>query len=158
MPLSARLPAVAVAAAMAAALFAAAAGSAVRAAPYSELAGPVEAQVLQVVDGDSLRVRARIWLSQDVETVVRLDGIDAPELRGRCEEEKQRAVAARAFLEEYVAAVEGAVMLRDVSQDKYGGRVVATVVDLDGTDFGKALIEAGLARAYDGGARGSWCP
>lgn len=154
MRLSARLAA----AAAVAAVFAPVTAVDGRAAPYAELAGPVEARVLQVVDGDSLRVRARIWLSQEVETVVRLAGIDAPELRGRCDEEKARAQAAQAFLEEYVAAADHIVLLRDVSQDKYGGRVVATVQDSYGTDFSTALAEAGHARLYDGGARGAWCP
>jgi endonuclease YncB( thermonuclease family) len=49
------------------------------------LSGPVEATVVRVVDADSLVVRARIWLDQDLETSVRLLGVDAPELHGTCE-------------------------------------------------------------------------
>lgn len=121
------------------------------------LPGPIEARVVDVIDGDSLRVRARIWLSQDVETIVRLAGIDAPELRGRCDEEKERAHAAREALEQAVQTVDGVVMLRGIEQDKFGGRVLARVSDVAGRDLARVLTDAGLARHYDGGRRETWC-
>ena len=49
------------------------------------LPGPVPARVIQVIDGDTIAVKARIWLNQELETRVRLEGVDAPELAGRCE-------------------------------------------------------------------------
>ena len=48
------------------------------------LTGPVPAVVEDVIDGDTLRVRARIWLGQDLAIYVRLAGVDAPEVRGSC--------------------------------------------------------------------------
>lgn len=132
--------------------------AAVSGARADVLAGPVEAQVLRVIDGDSIHVRARIWLAQDVETIVRLDGIDTPELRGRCDAEKKMARDARAFLESRVAAVGGMVQLSGITQDKYGGRVLARVTGADGTDLAAALRDAGLARTYEGGSRQAWCP
>jgi len=54
-------------------------------APAAErLPGPVLARVMTILDGDTLEVQARIWLGQAVTTRVRLDGIDAPELIGKC--------------------------------------------------------------------------
>ena len=58
------------------------------------LRGPYDADVLHVVDGDTLVVKARIWLGTAVEIKVRLQGIDAPELRGSCTAERRRAVEA----------------------------------------------------------------
>lgn len=117
--------------------------------------GPFSAEVLKVVDGDTLEVRVAIWLGQDVVTHVRLLGIDTPELRGKCEAEKARAAAARDLLR---TLVEGqAVTLRDVTYDKYGGRVLALVAGTDGKPLADRLIAAGLARAYDGKARAGWC-
>ncbi|WP_173980368.1 thermonuclease family protein [Magnetospirillum sp. UT-4] len=57
------------------------------------LPGPIPATVQKVVDGDTVHVRARIRLGQDVETMVRLAGIDTPEIRGRggCPEERDLA-------------------------------------------------------------------
>ncbi|ABS62950.1 nuclease (SNase domain protein) [Parvibaculum lavamentivorans DS-1] len=118
------------------------------------LAGPVEAEVVRVIDGDSLVVRARIWLGQTVETHVRLAGIDTPELRGKCEEEKARARAARDAL---ASLTQGRVRLSDIETDKYGGRVLARIESAFHGDVAAALIAKGHARVYDGGARAGWC-
>lgn len=119
------------------------------------LPGPVAAQVVRVVDGDTILVKAHIWLGQEVETSVRLIGIDTPELKGRCEAERQKAEAARNFL---ATRLDGqSVQLFDVLTDKYGGRVLARVQDGQGGDIAEALIKAGFARRYDGGRRESWC-
>ena len=126
------------------------------AAPAAEVVpGPVPAEVMGVIDGDTIAVRARIWIGQDIETRVRISGIDAPELRGACDSERALAVAARERLVELVAG--GGVTLTEIRYDKYGGRVLARVRTRDGEDVGDTLIAARLARAYAGGARVSWC-
>lgn len=119
------------------------------------LPGPVPAEVVEVIDGDTIRVRAHIWLGQAVETAVRLNGINAPELRGDCEQERRLAAAAKDYLARRL--IGRAVRLRDIQQDKYGGRVVAQVDDAEGRDLGEELVAAGLARPYGGGKRGKWC-
>jgi endonuclease YncB( thermonuclease family) len=63
-----------------------------------EMPGPVAAELLRVIDGDTIEVRAKIWLEIDVTTRVRLAGIDAPELNGACPEERQLAQGARSAL------------------------------------------------------------
>lgn len=118
------------------------------------LTGPVPARVLGVIDGDTLVVRAHIWLDQDVETHVRLTGIDAPELKGRCAAERERALAAKDFL---ARSAGSDVLLDNVSWEKYGGRVRANVRTADGADLARLLVDAGHARPYDGGKRGPWC-
>ena len=118
------------------------------------LPGPVPARVLQVIDGDTIVVKARIWLGQDVETRVRLEGVDAPELAGRCERERALAARARAFLEAMVDS--GEVVLSQIQYGKFAGRVVARVETPSGEDLSAALLTAGLARAYAGGARTPW--
>lgn len=119
------------------------------------LSGPVEAEVIRVVDGDTLAVRARIWLGQTVEVDVRLAGIDAPEMKGKCPRERARAEAARAYL---ARLAEGKpVRLTHVTRDKFGGRVIANVASDEAPDLGAALRTRGLVRRYDGGKRGSWC-
>mgnify|MGYP001996263084 CR=1 FL=1 len=42
------------------------------------LPGPIQAEVIRVIDGDTIEVRAEIWLGQYIETNVRLAGMDAP--------------------------------------------------------------------------------
>ncbi|MEX1154520.1 thermonuclease family protein [Parvibaculum sp.] len=129
--------------------------SAAPALAVERLAGPVEAEVVRVIDGDSLVVRARIWLGQTVETHVRLSGIDTPELRGKCVEERDRAAAARAALAALLGT--GKVALSDIEADKFGGRVRARLASGAHDDVAQAMIAGGHARAYEGGARAGWC-
>jgi endonuclease YncB( thermonuclease family) len=119
------------------------------------LAGPVEARVIQVRDGDTFRVRARIWVGQEIVINVRLAGIDTPELRGRCASERALAKRARAFVARAVG--DRPVRLSQIRNGKYAGRVLARVETQDGIDLGAALSRAGLARAYGGGRRPGWC-
>ncbi len=126
------------------------------AGPASEtLPGPIPAQVVRVIDGDTLDVRARIWLGHEVSIRVRLAGIDAPELRGRCDGEKRLAERAKAHLRALVGA--GSVTLSEVHYGKFAGRVMARVSNAAGEDLSQALVAAGLARDYAGGRRQSWC-
>lgn len=122
---------------------------------HDSMPGPFAADVVEVVDGDTLEVRVQIWLGQDVITRVRMTGIDTPELRGKCPAEKAMAQAAKEMLARLVA--DGGVVLRDVSYDKYGGRVLAVVSTRDGRNLAELLIAAGLARPYGGTARAGWC-
>ncbi len=131
-----------------------AAGSA-GAAAKERLAGPFVATVKDVIDGDTLTVEVPVWLGMALTTSVRLRGIDAPELHGRCPREKDRAAAARRRLAEETTPQ---VMLRNVTGDKYYGRVEADVTTVpDGLSLSAAMLKSGLVRPYDGGKRGDWC-
>lgn len=128
----------------------------------SRVPGPLPARVMEVVDGDTLEVRVTIWLDQELITRVRLEGIDTPESRSDCADEKRMAQAAKEKLATLVGpAMEGrgngTIRLHDVVYDKYGGRVRARVTLADGTDLAQALIRAGHARPYEGGKRQPWC-
>ena len=120
------------------------------------LEGPVSVEVIRVIDGDTIVVRAHPWLGVFIETRVRLAGIDAPELHGHCDGEIVLAGRARDRLAELLAG--GVAQLDDIRNDKYGGRVRARVLGAAGVDVGAVLVAAGLARAYHGERRGSWCP
>jgi endonuclease YncB( thermonuclease family) len=118
--------------------------------------GPVTAEVERVVDGDTLEVRARIWLGQELLVLVRLRGIDAPEAGSKCEAERALARRAAAFLR--AATETGRVTLTDISGGKYYGRVLARVTTAEGRDVAAALERVRLARQYSGGPRQPWCP
>ena len=107
------------------------------------LPGPIPAEVVRVVDGDTFRVRARIWPGHTVEVLVRLDGIDTPELRGRCEAEKAAAREARRVLGALVADRE--VSLTSVRLGKYAGRVVAQAWNGAGLNLAQAMIDQEMA-------------
>ncbi len=118
------------------------------------LAGPVPAVVERVIDGDTLAVVANIWLGQSIRIVVRIDGVDAPEMRGKCESERDLALAAT----NYLKPLEGErVLLTQIANGKFAGRVLARVSHAETGDLSDALVAAGMARIYSGGVRTSWC-
>lgn len=117
------------------------------------IAGPIPAAVERVVDGDTVRVRATIWIEQEIEVAVRVANIDAPELfRPKCPAEKVRARAAQAFVRNFFT--DQIVYLHEIKNGKYAGRVVARLTDRQGRDLGEALVDADLAVAAK---RGKWC-
>jgi micrococcal nuclease len=113
------------------------------------------AEVLRIIDGDTFEARVRVWPGLDVNTKVRLRGIDAAELHARCDDERMKAEAARTALATILA--EGGVAISQVGIDKYGGRVDATISTRSTADVSVAMLNGGWARSYDGGKRGSWC-
>lgn len=113
------------------------------------------AEVIRIIDGDTFEARVRVWPGLDVDTKVRLRGIDAAELHARCASELEQAQAARAALEKILS--DGGVTVSRVGVDKYGGRVDATIATRTTADVSAALLHGGFARAYDGRRRGSWC-
>ncbi|MBK8456382.1 MAG: thermonuclease family protein [Phyllobacteriaceae bacterium] len=117
--------------------------------------GPIEATVVRVVDGDTIKVDAHIWPGQTLRVSVRLRGVDAPEIKGKCLDERAAARRALAALEGLLAA--GPVQLADIAGDKYYGRVIADLVTADGLRASSYLIGAGLARPYRGNHRAAWC-
>jgi endonuclease YncB( thermonuclease family) len=113
------------------------------------------AEVLRVLDGDTFEARVHPWPGLAITTRVRLRGVDAPEFKGRCEEERAQAEAAREVLRRILA--QGDVGIARVTLDKYGGRVVADASTRGTPDVAAALIDSGVVRRYSGRSRDSWC-
>ncbi|MGC1714878.1 MAG: thermonuclease family protein [Xanthobacteraceae bacterium] len=113
------------------------------------------AEVIRIIDGDTFEARVRVWPGLDVDTKVRLRGVDAAELHARCASEFEQAQAARVALEKILSA--GGVTVSRVGVDKYGGRIDATIATRATADVSAALLNGGFARPYDGGKRGTWC-
>jgi endonuclease YncB( thermonuclease family) len=114
------------------------------------------AEVLRVVDGDTFEARVHLWPGLDITTRVRLRGIDAPELKARCGEERVKAEAAREALRTILD--QGEVGISRVTLDKYGGRVLADASTRATPNVSSALLSVGAARRYSGGHRDGWCP
>lgn len=115
-----------------------------------------QATVLRVIDGDTIRVSIEIWHEQTVITSIRVRGVDTPELKGKCEEERALARKAREFTSTLLSA-GSRITLTKIAPDKYGGRYDADVTIIDGRELAAVLIESGLARPYKGEKRGGWC-
>ena len=112
-------------------------------------------EVLRTVDGDTFDARVALWPGLDLNTRVRLRGIDAPELHAACDSEFQKADAATRALR--VLLAEGGVAIFNIGPDKYSGRVVADVATRRTPNVSAALVASGHARVYLGGRRQGWC-
>lgn len=117
--------------------------------------GPVEARVLRVIDGDTFLAEALVWPGHSVRVAVRIRGIDAPEMRGRCAGEKAAARRARAALARLLG--DGPVTVSAIGGAKYYGRVLADVADARGRAVAPAMLGLGMARPYGGGRREAFC-
>ena len=113
------------------------------------------ATVLSVLDGDTFKARVPVWQGVEVVTDVRISGIDAPELKGKCDYEKVKAKEATAAMT-YILTSAKSVTLQNVKDDKYSGRVVADVL-VDGKPLASEMVSTGLVRSYNGKKRLGWC-
>jgi micrococcal nuclease len=119
------------------------------------VAGPIAVEVLKVIDGDTFLARAKVWPGYEVTVSVRLRGIDAPERKARCASESAAAEEARLALEDALSG--GPVRIRNISGDKYFGRVIADAENDDVADAAAFMLGLDLARPYKGGKRQGWC-
>ncbi|AYD03092.1 thermonuclease family protein [Neorhizobium sp. NCHU2750] len=117
-----------------------------------EISGPVSAEIIRVIDGDTLLVEAQPWPQQKMEVYVRIRGIDTPELKSKCQTIRAAASDARQMMEQ-LAGQSTHIQLIRISGDKYFGRIVADVIFADGQSAADNLLLAGLARPYDGGRK-----
>ena len=70
-----------------------------------------------------------------------------------CAKEKNMAEEAKEYMEKIT---KGKMELYSISEDKYGGRILADVV-VNGVNISKLMLDKGLVRAYGGQKRDGWC-
>ncbi len=119
------------------------------------VSGPIPVELISVIDGDTVDVRAHIWLGQSITTRVRLNGIDTPELRAKCDIEANKALRAKRMLENLVVGQK--LTLKNVHYGKFAGRVLADLYINDDLNVTHHLIDQNVARVYHGGKRLGWC-
>ena len=107
-----------------------------------------EATVRRWVDGDTVDVDINlgfglIYANQRL----RLYGIDAPEQRTRDLDEKEKGLAATAYVNE-VAPVGSKITIVTYKEGKYG-RILAEVFLEDNTNLNSLLTEVGHAERYE---------
>jgi len=115
----------------------------------------IVSEVTSIYDADTFRVNIKGWPDVVGKRIpVRVLGVDAPEIRGKCQAEKEAARKAKQFTVQALRSSK-VIELKDIQRGKYF-RLLANVF-VDGKSLAKALIKAGHARVYDGGKRGGWC-
>ena len=94
----------------------------------------------KIVDGDTVHINGY---------KIRLEGIDAPEIKGKTQEEKNAAIISRDVLREKILGE--IVLLKDVKTEKYG-RLLATVY-LNNINMNEWMLTNNYAIPYDGGKK-----
>tara|TARA_B110000438_G_C15345061_1_gene449609 strand:+ start:30 stop:449 length:420 start_codon:yes stop_codon:yes gene_type:complete len=112
-------------------------------------------RIIGVYDGDTFRVDID-ELSDIVgkNIAIRILGIDTPEIKGKCDKEKQLAIKARDFTRSYLNNASS-VQLSNLKRDKYF-RLLADVY-VDGESLAAALLANDLAVRYSGKKKLTWC-
>ena len=107
-------------------------------------------KVVKVYDGDTITVASKILGSKKIYRFsVRLNGIDAPEIKGKTQEEKNAAIISRDVLREKILGE--IVLLKDVKTEKYG-RLLA-IVYLNNINMNEWMLTNNYAIPYDGGKK-----
>ena len=112
-------------------------------------------KVISVYDGDTFRVDINSLHPIVGKNIpIRVNGVDTPEIRGKCQYEKNLALEARDFVRAKLGNAEE-IKLINLQRGKYF-RVVANVV-VDGVSLEQELLDNKLAYRYDGGKKLNWC-
>ncbi len=116
----------------------------------------IVSKVTSIYDGDTFRVNIKGYPSIVGERMpIRINGIDTPEMRGKCTKEKTLARKAKQFTVSRLRSAK-VIELRNMQRGKYF-RIVADVY-VDDKSLADLLIQDNLAVRYDGGAKiKDWC-
>ena len=105
-------------------------------------------RVIEVYDGDTITIASKLPYKKSplYRFSVRLNRIDAPEMKGISKKETQMAIISRDKLAE--KCLNKKVTLTEIKREKYG-RVLAEVY-CDGLFLNEWMVEQRLAVKYDG--------
>ena len=110
-------------------------------------------RVIKVYDADTITIATKLPFetSKLYRIAVRLNGIDAPEIKGKgiSDEEKEMAIKARDFVSNLV--MNKYIKLENIKNEKYG-RILADVY-IGNTHLNQLLLDERYAVKYDGGTK-----
>ncbi|MFQ5508201.1 MAG: thermonuclease family protein [Leptospirillia bacterium] len=116
--------------------------------------GPYSADLIEVVDGNTMLFNVFHWPGLIQRSELHLDGVEVPRLFGPSDCERALAGRAAAKVGETLGGAT-LITVSDVHAGQVAGRAVGRV-SADGVDLGEMLIEDGLGRAASSDAR-PWC-
>lgn len=115
----------------------------------------VVSEVTSIYDGDTFRANIKDYPAIiGYRMSIRIAGVDTPEIKGKCEREKDLASKAKQLT---VSMLRNAklIELRNIKRGKYF-RLLADVY-VDDVSIADKLINNGYAVRYDGGTKIDWC-
>lgn len=118
--------------------------------------GPYTANVLRIIDGDTIELSVHLWPGLTQQVKLRVNGINTPEKRGKISDcERKAGQEATTFTQRWLKDAS-TVTIYDIRRGKYAGRVIGELKK-GNIDLSDALINAGHAKPYTGGKRQPWC-
>jgi len=112
-------------------------------------------KVIKVYDGDTITIATTLPFRDNPETVyrfsVRLLGIDTPEIRTKCDEEREIAKLAKQKLSE--RCLGKMVTLTEVATEKYGRLLANIHLQPDDPTLNKWMVYQRFAVSYGGGPK-----
>lgn len=113
------------------------------------------AKCVYVYDGDTIHVVFKMPNSNECfKWVIRLMGIDTPEMKSKNANEKAKAVQTRDFLKGKI--LDKIIIVDCLDFDKYGRLLGNIFVEGEEISMNQQLINGGYAKAYDGGTKEGW--
>ena len=113
------------------------------------------AKCVHAYDGDTINVVFKMPNSNDCyKWVIRINGIDTPEIKTKNTYEKQIALKARNFLRELI--LDKIIVIECLDFDKYGRLLGNIYIEENEMSLSNIMIEKGYAKAYDGGTKSKW--
>jgi len=111
--------------------------------------------VTSIYDGDTFRANIEGFPTIVGEHMsIRISGIDTPELRGKCPQEKTQAKLAKQFTVKHLRSGKE-ITLKNIKRGKYF-RLIADVY-VDGINLAEQLIKHNHAIEYHGKTKKNWC-
>jgi len=113
------------------------------------------AKCVHAYDGDTIHVVFKMPHSNEYNKwVIRMMGIDTPEIKAKNTNEKQLAIKARDFLRELI--LDKIIIIECLDFDKYGRLLGNLFIEGNDISISNMMIEKGFAKAYDGGTKSTW--
>ena len=112
-------------------------------------------QIVKIYDGDTFFINIDNTLDVFGKNLgVRIKGVDTPEIRGKCSQEKFKAILAKEYLKESLDKAN-CIILKNLERGKYF-RVLADVY-INGENMADKLLDQNLAVKYQGGKKHNFC-
>jgi endonuclease YncB( thermonuclease family) len=109
--------------------------------------------VFKIHDTDTISVLFN-YKDDIVKYNLRLDSIDAPELKSNDENERELCIKGTNFLKELI--LNKIIKIKTIKADKYG-RLLSKIYNYgDDQCINQLLIDTGFCRPYDGGKKEDW--
>ena len=104
-----------------------------------------KAKCLRVIDGDTIVAEVDLGFDTYKKVRVRLEGIDAPEVRTRDLKEKAKGIQSKEYLEDIFATNREFILVSN-KVDKYG-RCLGTIY-MEDININEEMLDIGLAEVY----------